>query len=336
MAKDKKNGGSAHYPAWYEAVQRHVFIPAIIAVGGIVYGTMFTWGLAPSGSWETWDTTTQVTVALMFAAGFLCGGMELRCSLKSATSFARGSVGFGLFNLIGVFLFMVPEMWAGIVERSTGFPMSGPDRIALEWFGYNPDTAVVVPSVLAIAILPPIVGLFYGFSEERREEEDPEEIRRRAELARVKLEAKQQLRAARVRGFVSLTRDTLEQVRESKDDAQPLEDGERLGEVTHAPYTLITGGAYSDKDGAPAQAGSRAKAPTSIPPGQWTAARFVEWVAKEYGHTLDQQTAKEAVKTIGKSRQATGAQGAPYVASITALKAWAKKQPWAASLALQA
>jgi hypothetical protein len=39
---------------------------------------------------------------------------------------------------------------------------------------------------------------------------------------------------------------------------------------------------------------------------------------------------------LGKGKQALGAQGAPYIASITSLKAWAKKQEWAASLAKQA
>jgi hypothetical protein len=338
MAKDgkRKGGTGSHYPAWYEAVQRHAFIPAIILVEGIVYGLMFTWGLAPGGTWETWDWTTRGMVAVMFVAGFLCGGMVLRCSLKSATSFGQGRWGFGLFNFLGIILFIVPEIWAGIVERAGGFPATPPDRVVLEMLGFNADTAVVLPSVIAIAVLPAIVGLYYGFSEQETEEEDPEAIRRRADVAAIKIEAAQRLRAARVRGLVALTRDTIVQARGGEDEPEAVPPVHGLDEQAPAPFSLLTGGVSSDKDGAAAQAGSRAKAPGSIPPGQWTAARFAEWVQATYGYALDAQTAKDTVKVLGKGRQAQAAQGAPYIASITSLKAWAKKQEWAAALARQA
>jgi hypothetical protein len=67
--------------------------------------------------------------------------MVLRCSLKSAVCFARGSFGFGLFSFLGVILFIVPKIWAGTVERSSGFPLTGPDKLVLAWLGVDPTSA---------------------------------------------------------------------------------------------------------------------------------------------------------------------------------------------------
>lgn len=337
MARDKAGKGAvSHYPRWYEAIQRHAFIPAIILVEGIVYGLMFTWGLAPAGSWETWDWTTRAMVAVMFVAGFLCGGMVLRCSLKSAISFSRGNWGFGVFNFLGIVLFIVPEIWAGIVERSGGFPPTPPDRVLLEWLGYDPTTAVVLPSVIAIAVLPAIVGLYYGFSEESTAEEDPDEIERRARIQEVKLAAAQRLRAARVKGLVTLTKDVMAQVRDQESGPDDGAGVQGLDEQSLAAFSVIPGGVSGTKGGAAAGKGSGAKASAGIPPAHWTATRFGEWVASEYGYALDPQTAKEVVKTLGKGKQATGAQGTPYVARIVQLKAWAKQQGWAAPSAVEA
>jgi hypothetical protein len=55
MAKQPKDDTPSHFPRWYDALQRNAFIPAIILVEGIIYGVMFTWGLAPQGNWESWD-----------------------------------------------------------------------------------------------------------------------------------------------------------------------------------------------------------------------------------------------------------------------------------------
>lgn len=328
MAKDsnkRDNGVPSHFPGWYAAIQQQLFIPAIILVEALVYGTMFTWGLAPSGSWDTWDWATRGLVAVMFVGGFLCGGMVLRCSLKSAACFGRGSYGFALFNFLGILLFVGPEIWAGIVERSQGFPLTTPDRLLLQSLGITPDQSVIAPSVLVIAVLPALVGLFYGFSEEKAESEDPAEIEKRAAIQEAKVRAKARVRNARALGWA----DTFQQVKASvshEEDGAPTAGNP--GDIPTDSRDRFNGATLDYGDALDQAAPNVTPLRTKGKGNYWTADDLIAYVETNTGYKLSRGEAVHYIKAMRNAKRLEGITGEPWAAHRQTVIAWARNREW--------
>lgn len=170
-------------PAWFETLQNTVFLSALILAEMFVNGLMMTFGIVPDiQNPATWGIFGTLGVVVMFAAGMLMGGMSVRCSSAFFVAAKEHDWGFAAANLLGLFLFGVPEVWASLVERSTHLQINAPDRLAMSVTG-NTNWGVT-PTAILISIGLPLAAAYWGISSHKRPAKTPEQI---AQEQRVKL-----------------------------------------------------------------------------------------------------------------------------------------------------
>jgi len=162
-------------PRWFETLQDTVFLSALIAAEMFVNGLMMTYGIVPDIEDPlTWGIFGFIGVAVMFAAGMLMGGMSVRCSSALFLAAKEHDWGFALANLIGLFLFGMPEIWASLVERSTHLRANAPDRLAMQVFGAT--NWAVTPTTLFISIALPLAAAYWGISSRKAPAKTVEDI----------------------------------------------------------------------------------------------------------------------------------------------------------------
>src|SRR5258706_1141632 len=177
MATQRQGDAAAVHvlPRWFETLQDTVFLSALIAAEMFVNGLMMTYGIV--GDIEnplTWGVFGLIGVVVMFAAGMLMGGMSVRCSSALFLAAKEHDWGFALANLIGLFLFGMPEIWASLVERSTHLQANAPDRLAMQEFGAT--NWAVTPTTLFISIALPLAAAYWGISSRKAPAKSMEDI----------------------------------------------------------------------------------------------------------------------------------------------------------------
>ncbi|HEV2236861.1 MAG TPA: hypothetical protein VGR57_09410 [Ktedonobacterales bacterium] len=192
-------------PAWFEWVQDHFFLSALIVAEAYLLGDLMQRGwVANIESPETWGRYHGVGVVLFFAAGAMAAGVALGCSVKASAAFTRRLWGRGLFNFTGVLVFSICEVWASLSERSANLAATPADHAVLGIVGWQGWP--VSPTVLIVALLLPFTTIYYGFArqqimpsaEQLEAEAQQQEVRQAAELAKARHNA--QLRVVQAAG----------------------------------------------------------------------------------------------------------------------------------------
>jgi hypothetical protein len=181
----------------------------------------------------------------------------------------------------------------------------------------------VTPSVLAIAVLPALVGLFYGFSEERAVDEDPAEIERKAAVREAKVRAATRVRNARAQGWIGTMQTTMATINLGLNHVDVPGESTALSRDSVAGFL---GDGHGDSDDAQAL-------PPNVKPLrpkrkglQWTAADLRTYAQDTYGVSLSEAEALVAIKGMRNAAQLEGVAGAPWAAHRSSVKAWADRR----------
>jgi hypothetical protein len=206
-------------PKYFDWLQMYLMLPALLAAEGIINGNMMALGLS-GGTPEQ-----EAERIAMFIAGFLMGGMALRCSSTAAAAFQRGEVGFGLFNSIGILLFALPEIWASLVVRSTNLPTTMPDNWLISVLAVQGTQ--VTPSNIMVSLVLPLVTIFWGFATRKRTRMSAEELKALEEQKLIKARGRAERRKLLVTSVAETAKAGAQSLRgqqESEEAAMSRED----------------------------------------------------------------------------------------------------------------
>lgn len=198
-------------PGWFEWVQDHFFLSALILAEAYLLGDLMQRGwVTDIEAPDSWGRYHGVGVVLFFAAGAMAAGVALACSVKASAAFGRGKWGRGLFNFVGVLMFSTCEVWASLSERSAHLVPTPADQTVLTLFGWT--GAPISPTVVIVAALLPFTTLYYGFSRQQLPtslDEEREALERELTLEPLR----QQVRARKAVGAAQLGRSFVAAVR---------------------------------------------------------------------------------------------------------------------------
>jgi hypothetical protein len=297
-------------PPWFDKMQMYLMLPLLLAAEGIINGNMLALGIGT-------DTPEQILeTGVMYTAGFLMGGMALRCSATAAQAYQRREFAFTLLNSFGVLLFAVPEVWASLVVRSVNLPTTAPDNWLLSALAVQGSR--VTPSNIIVSFALPLVTVFWGFATRKRTRLSAEELLEIEQHKTIKARAKAERRVIGYQSVGAALRGGLDAAKAS-------------GSTTDTPDLSMTEGAPTGSskrglrivgrgDSGPLLAQKASGLPASK--GPWKKEDVLAYVSLEYPVvTLSEAAALEAVKVAGNGRM----KGTSYVANITAIKAWARQ-----------
>jgi hypothetical protein len=199
-------------PKWVNFIIENWLLTFLLLAEAYLLGTLMTLGWVKDiESPSTWGWYHGLGVALFFAAGATAGGVALRCSVAAVGAFKRKEWGFAWFNLLGLMVFSVMEIWASLSERSQNLTPTPADEAVLN--ALHVHGAPISPTVVMVAILLPFASIYYGFSQQGRVREtqaDLDEKKRRLaadlEEKQMRAEANAKRRAAQVQGLGAMVR----------------------------------------------------------------------------------------------------------------------------------
>jgi hypothetical protein len=291
-------------------MQMYLMLPLLLAAEGVINGKMLALGIGT-------DTPEHILeTVVMYVAGFLMGGMALRCSATAAQAFQRREIMFTLLNGFGILLFAIPEVWASLVVRSVNLPVTAPDNwllSLLEVHGTN-----ITPTNLSVSFALPLVTIFWGFATRKRTRLSAAELEAIEAAKTIKARGRQE-RAALNGGAIGATfGGALQGARSalSTSDTADLAGSEGAGNESGKRGLRIVKASSSQ----PLEGESTSGLPAAK--GPWKREDVLAYVRLEYPQVrLAETAALDAVKEAGNGRM----KGTAYVANITAVKAWARR-----------
>ncbi len=300
----REDRAAAHVlPGWIQWVQSNLLLSFLLLAEAYLLGDLMQRGwVAHIDNIGTWGIYHGVGVVLFFAAGATAAGIALSCSVKAAACFADSRFFMGLFNLFGLLLFAVVEIWASLSERSANLAPTPADRAVLDLL-HIPDLPVS-PTVVVVALLLPIATIYYGFSQHRPEVETHEERQERQTREREETAHRMQMAALKAQGIGTLIHAGIVS---AKGAVSPDETQD------HAPSdTPDNGMARTPKDSGPANVVKMAKR------GMWTSRQMKQYARDTYGVTLGDVEAQGAMKVLSKGRRS----GTSYIALSRIVRSW--------------
>jgi hypothetical protein len=194
-------------PGWINWVIDHLLLSCLLIAEAYILGTLMTLGWVKNieEPWN-WGIYHGIGVVCFFLAGATAAGVALRCSLAASVLFKKGKIGFALFNLLGMFVFVFVEVWASIAERSANLAPMPADNAVLQALGF--PHASISPTVIFVSLLLPFASIYYGFSQQSKghvsdadleEQAKLEDFKNARRLARAKANA--EIRTAQAGGL---------------------------------------------------------------------------------------------------------------------------------------
>jgi|GEM_PF-4033334 len=296
----------APLPPWFEKLQDTVFLSALILAEMFVNGLMMTYGIVPNiNDPRSWGIFGTVGVVVMFAAGMLMGGMSVRCSSAFFLAAKDHDWGFAAANLIGLFIFGMPEIWASLVERSTHLQVNAPDRLAMSVFGAT--NWAVTPTTVFISVALPFAAAYWGISSRKAPTKTIEEIEAERERKLAEQRARNDINALKMAG--KRRAEEAYQHPEMVDASPVIEQANAMtGTPDSQPDTAPDTTPDMPPDGSDDPTGKRRL--KAVAGSQWTRHELQEYAQRKYAQNISDEQAVAMVRMLGNGRR----MGRAYVA----------------------
>jgi len=300
-------------PEWFEYLRRHVVLSGLLVAQWIVTTLLILQiSVSDPGQWQTWtwvDWSNAVVAVLMGMAG---AGVALGISSAMAEAFGLKKWITGLFGFLGMLGLVAVDIWAGIAERSRTARPTPADSLLVDWTGIE-ALRVVPASVVIVACLLATLILYYGWTNRPPVVMTAEEAERRRQEKLANARYKAQLRTIQAGGLAKAGRAFGQGITGRKSEPSPAGDA--------ADSQGVIGEVASDSEPLPRNV-SRMPKPNGL---QWTAKDLQAHILAEYGVTIPDDRALNAVQTLGKGRKIEGAKGTPYYVHPSTAKKWARQ-----------
>lgn len=338
----KAAGPQHHLPRWVNFMFDNVLLNLLLLCEGYLLGTAFCIGFVPSLEHpQTWTLYQIIGVVLFFAAGFACAGIGLRASVAAPYYFALGgckNATFGVVNLVGMACFFACEIWTNFYERAQHLTITPSDQALLNLLNIGAQLAFS-PTALIGALVLNLAVLFYGFSQMAAVKpalEDPDEVRRKQDLALIKAQGEAAIRAAKAGGWAAAGRAAADALRNKKPEAEAA-----IRAADMPAEGDVAAEAAPEGEGVPGEAeGEGQKRTRRLPSGEWwSASDAVEYAKVAWGIALDEKAqARIAVEIrsrgngvkADKKDGRPGKPGSPYIAPRRQMIPWMRNQEFIA------